>query len=227
MIIKFFPKFENIDPPIVARSAIPQWYKNQPGYNEINHPTVKRCMPIFDAMTSGYILTSPSDILVDSTNPDTLVIHASDDFNGELISDHLLSQYDRYPIPENYHKTLLRIHPMWAVQTPTGYSSLFINPIHGGSDKLFAVAGLIDTDNFISDGHLSFFVKDNTQFEIKAGTPLIQIIPIKRDDWQMSLGTNEEMRNIVQRQNEAGIWVDGEHKFGTYKNAFHVPKNFK
>jgi hypothetical protein len=177
--IKFFPKFDNLISPVPASSFLPDWYKSQPSYDDFGNPTIKRCLPIFDAMSFGYFLVSQSDITVDSTNPAGLIITSDNDFNGELFNQHDLQQYSKYPIPFGYHDHLLRIHPMWAVQTPKEYSALFINPVSNGSKNITAITGLIDTDNFISDGHLSFFVKEDTVFKIKKGTPIIQVLPIK------------------------------------------------
>ena len=226
-IIKFFPKADGLDKPIPARGLVPDWYKNQNSYDSYNHPTVKRCIPIFDAMTSGYYLVAQSDITVDSSNPGGLITTSSNTFNGQLFSQHDLSQYDSYPIPDGYHKHLLRIHPMWAVRTPEEYSSLFINPIHGGSKNILAVSGLIDTDSFIADGHLSFFVKENTTFKIKKGTPIIQVIPVKRDEWEAEEATLADSIEAIKKQDNSGILVDGVHQTGSYKKLFHSTKSFK
>ena len=225
--ITFFPKFDNLLPPVPASSLLPEWYKNQSSYDDFGNPTIKRCLPIFDAMSFGYFLVSQSDITVDSTNPGGLVVTSDNDFNRELFSQHDLQQYDKYPIPSGYHSHVLRIHPMWSVQTPKDYSALFINPVNNGSKNVNAIAGLIDTDNFISDGHLSFFVKENTIFKIKKGTPLVQVLPIKRESWQSLEMSVQEYKDAKNAQDGAGIMVNGEHQLGGYKKIFHVQKSFK
>jgi hypothetical protein len=225
--ITFFPKFDNLLPPVPASSLLPEWYKNQSSYDDFGNPTIKRCLPIFDAMSFGYFLVSQSDITVDSTNPGGLVVTSDNDFNRELFSQHDLQQYDKYPIPSGHHSHVLRIHPMWSVQTPKDYSALFINPVNNGSKNVNAIAGLIDTDNFISDGHLSFFVKENTIFKIKKGTPLVQVLPIKRESWQSLEMSVQEYKDAKNAQDGAGIMVNGEHQLGGYKKIFHVQKSFK
>jgi hypothetical protein len=116
---------------------------------------------------------------------------------------------------------------MWAVQTPKDYSALFINPIHGGSRNIMAMSALIDTDNFISNGHLSFFVKSDTVFKIKKGTPIVQVIPIKRESWESVEMSVEESAVSLDYQDKAGIMIDGIHQLGGYKKIFHVQKSFK
>ena len=59
--------------PKPASAYIPDWYKNLESYmNGKKEPTgdgtsaatAKRCMPIFDAITSGYIIVSAADVHV-------------------------------------------------------------------------------------------------------------------------------------------------------------------
>ena len=225
--VNFFPKACSLLSPTLAKSTLPEWYKQQSSYDEFGHPTIKRCLPVFDAMSSGYFLLAQSNITVDSTNPAGLFVKSDNDFDGKLFNQHDLSQYDKYPVPLEYHKSLLRIDPMWAVQTPKDYSALFINPIHGGSRNIMAMSALIDTDNFISNGHLSFFVKSDTVFKIKKGTPIVQVIPIKRESWESVEMSVEESAVSLDYQDKAGIMIDGIHQLGGYKKIFHVQKSFK
>jgi hypothetical protein len=225
-IITFLPKFENLLKPLPAKKLLPEWYKNQNSYTDIEEATIKKCMPIFDAMTFGYFLLSQSNITIDSTNKDKLSISTDNNFDNQIFKNHSFGQYSKYKIPLGYHSEIIRIHPMWCIKTPNGYSSLFLNPIHHESKDLIAIDGLIDTDNFISDGHLSFFVKSNSIFTIKKGTPLIQVIPFKRETWNMDEKTVEETKTIIKSENDLGLIKDGRHNLGAYKNIFHVKKMF-
>ena len=74
-IIEFIPARPDLegvfDPPIPAKTVLPEWYKEQSMYTEgqrgidgdgnYNH-TVKACMPALDAMSAGYIIPLPQDI---------------------------------------------------------------------------------------------------------------------------------------------------------------------
>ena len=59
--------------PKPSSSVIPSWYKEQESYltgdkvlNDLGEitTTVKKCMPVFDAITSGYILFTWTDVFV-------------------------------------------------------------------------------------------------------------------------------------------------------------------
>jgi hypothetical protein len=65
--------------PKPASSYIPDWYKETKSYiNNEKKPngqgsttaTIKRCMPVFDAINSGYIIPTPCDLWVDQVSID-------------------------------------------------------------------------------------------------------------------------------------------------------------
>ena len=57
------------------------------------------------------------------------------------------------------------------------------------------MSGIIDSDKYSSPGNLPFFIKEGFTGMIPAGTPYLQIVPIKRSSWKMVLdnGKNDNM----------------------------------
>lgn len=238
-VIKFYPfsaeSMELAEKPQPAAKFLPEWYKRQPALVDndgmrYGHPstTVKKCMPIFDSMTAGYIMTAPCDIYVDATDPEKLtwsIPAALSHMKSDMFASHDFLQYSEYPIdPSRHHKTLLRIYPFWAVGTPKGYSTLFIQPLHADQDSpLTALSGIVDTDTFLSEGHLSFLVKKGFKDVIKQGTPLIQIIPFKRESWSSEIVDLEEAKITSNKQNLKlrSTFVNG------YKDRFRSKKEYK
>jgi hypothetical protein len=237
--IKFYPfseKTKQFAPaPTPASKAVPDWYRKQPGSIDEEtqlakgnlSSTIKRCMPIFDYMTAGYIIYVPCDIYIDATNPEKIswsVPLTLKQFASDMIASHAPEQYDHYPIDKDiYHKELFRIMPFWAVGTEEGTSSLFMQPVHKDDLPFLAIGGMIDTDKFISDGHLSFLIKKNFKGILKQGTPLVQVIPIKREDWAMELVDAKESSADLskQRLNVRSAFVNA------YKNKFRQKKEYK
>ena len=125
--------------------------------------------------------------------------------------------------PKLYHPDLLRVMPFWIVSTPPGYSCMFLNPLHGDPSPLTALPGIIDTDGYPSDGHLSFMVEAGFSGIIKQGTPLVQVIPFKRDNWSMELVDASESEVFLKkrRMNLRSTFNNG------YKNKFRSPKEYK
>lgn len=65
--------FDGLEQPQPASKFIPDWYKNMESYVDgskkpigdgVSPATIKRCMPVFDAMVAGYIIVSPADVYV-------------------------------------------------------------------------------------------------------------------------------------------------------------------
>mgnify|MGYP006267068755 CR=1 FL=1 len=221
--------------PIPASKAVPDWYKAQPAApNEaemtakgLMASTIKRCMPIFDYITAGYIIPIPCDIYIDATNPEKLewsVPMPMKTFANDMISSHSYEQYSHYPIDtDKYHKQLFRIMPFWAVKTDPGYSSIFFHPSHKDPVPFVSFGGIIDTDNFITDGHLSMLIEKNFKGIIKQGTPFVQVIPFKREDWEMQIIDPIEAGKefTKQRLNLRSTFISG------YKNKMRIKKEFK
>lgn len=240
-IIKFYPfndKTLDFAPkPYPASRSIPDWYKAQPSNipekDEMaikqGNPTstIKRCMPIFDAMTAGYIIPIPVDIYIDATNPEKIewsVPLGVRNFGSDLVSSHSREQYSHYPINTNkYHKDLFRIMPFWAVKTDTGYSSLFMNPIHQDMVPFWTFGGIVDTDKFITDGHISMLIEKDFKGVIKQGTPFVQVIPFKREEWSAEIINPEEANKemVKQRLNLRSTFVNG------YKNKMRSKKEWR
>lgn len=237
--IKFYPfndsTIEFAPQPIPASRMIPDWYRKQPGVIKSDesmnagmvNATVKKCMPVFDLLTAGYLIVAPCDIYVDATDPEKLsysVPLTMKQFQSDIFASHAPEQYDEYPIDTSrYHKTLLRIMPFWSIATPPGYSTMFMQPFHREDSQLFAMSAIVDTDKFISEGHLSFLVKKNFKGIISQGTPLAQIIPFKRDDWKSEVvPVSESIKRLFkQRLDIRSTFSNG------YKDKFRSKKDYK
>jgi hypothetical protein len=235
--INFYPFIEEtlvIAPkPEVSSKFLPDWYKKTPPV--INNggisfgmlgTTVKKCMPIFDLISAGYIISTPCDIYLDATNPERLewsIPSGIISLQGDMFAVHAKEQYENLPInKEIHHKDLLRIFPFWAVGTPKGYSALFLQPAYADGSPLTALQALVDTDNFITDGHLSFLVEKGFKGTIKQGTPLIQIIPFKRESWSKNFITVEKSEEVyeTQRLRLRAVFSNA------YKNLFRSKKEY-
>jgi hypothetical protein len=86
------------------------------------------------------------------------------------------------------------------MKTDPGYSTLFLNPVHRDTYPLTAIPALVDSDNFITEGHLSFIVEKGFKGVIKRGTPLVQVIPIKRDSWDSEIVDADDSKKTLSNQ---------------------------
>jgi hypothetical protein len=111
-------------PPKPAVKEVPDWYKNTPEYvnnqskkmDGTNTPhTIKKCIPVFDAITTGYILYTQVDIQI--SHQDNLPYYTWSDQSA--ISWHPIEQAPLHP------KRNEAPYPKWnnpyAIATPPGY----------------------------------------------------------------------------------------------------------
>jgi hypothetical protein len=209
--------------PIPASKMVPDWYKNTQSYlNGKKVPdgtgkttgTIKRCMPVFDAMTSGYLILLPADIYVSQKEGAPYY-----EWGGfDLISMHSLGQAPQYPNHNNSDIPKFINH--WAIKTAPGYSVLFTQPLHREA-PFTILAGIVDTDTYNAPVNFPFVLNDS-KFEglIPAGTPIAQVIPFKREAWQMQLDDNIEKTQTVNRLLSTKIW-------DRYKNMFWQKKEYR
>ena len=217
--------WKDLEKPQPASAFIPDWYKNVESYiggkkatdgNAGTKATIKKCMPVFDAITAGYIITSPADIIVTLKEGAQYFEWA----HFSLISFHPIEQAPEHPMrkPHQYAKW----NNPWSIKTPNGYSTLFIQPMH--RESVFTILpGIVDTDTYSAPVNFPFVIND-TNFEglIPKGTPIAQVIPIKRDAWKMEFGGQEEL--IEQASTTTKLQT---RFFDRYKTMFWSRKEYK
>ena len=47
------------------------------------------------------------------------------------------------------------------------------------------LSGIIDADGILARGNIPFFIKEGFEGIVKQGTPIFQIIPFKRENWNV------------------------------------------
>jgi hypothetical protein len=99
---------------------------------------------------------------------------------------------------------------------------MFIQPMH--RESVFTILpGIVDTDIYSVPVNFPFVVNDpNFEGLIPKGTPIAQVIPIKRDAWKMEFGGQEEL------DEQANITTKLQTKFfDRYKTMFWSRKEYK
>lgn len=234
MKIKFIPakpELEGIfDPPRPANEFLPEWYKTQPGYSggkkqiledgNYNH-TVKHCMPALDAMTLGYIIPLPQDIeVVDKEEGGVTMQWPSDTF--KQFSSHSIEQISSLPIDTNvWDPFAWKFHNPWIIKTPPGYSCLFVQPMWHEDLPFKCFSGVVDTDTYnIQPVNFPCLFKNGFRGKIAMNTPMIQVIPFKRENWKSQV---KEKSTFDYRD-----WERSRRRFGhRYKKDYRQKKNYR
>jgi hypothetical protein len=207
--IKFVPtilgKKNTDDAPIESIKTIPAWYKDLAQYargtsNNIKnlHPindrgsdgtdvSTKLCSPFLDALTSGYMNVLPEDITVKikSDGKPELSWESDNALVDLRVSPDMAIPPEYYPIHFGWKMT-------WYYETPPGYSLLITQPMNRFDLPFIGASGIVDSDIWGLPVFIPFFLRKDFEGVIKKGTPIFQMIPIKRDDWELDLDFSDE-----------------------------------
>jgi hypothetical protein len=208
--------------PMPASKVIPDWYKKLESYiggvkkpdgKGLTSGTIKRCMPVFDAITAGYIISTPCDIFV--SKKDNITWYEWSSVNIEF---HPIEQAPDHPA-RNSDSPYPKIINPWAIKTPKGYSCHFLPPAHR-SLPIRILEGVVDTDSYAAPVNFPFVLTDpNFKGLIPEGTPIVQVVPFKRDNWTMEIESNYKEIVGVQRSLSMGF-------FDRYKKLFWTKKSY-
>jgi hypothetical protein len=217
--------------PTTILKTIPDWYrkadrfaKNQKGDFVIGPdkgkiPTWKACPAVFDVMGTGYAYVTPYDIeffINDRGVIDAKILNNenSPSFYPSLVTPR--PPMPQFHHPEGYYKDHFAWFPEWAIETPEGYSALYVHPLNRYELPFFTVSGIIDNDDVNLPGSMPFFVREGFVGIIEAGTPFAQIIPFKREDWESEIII--ESKYDLARKNAINSQRFRRPNGGVYKN---------
>lgn len=233
-------EYRDLDLPKPASKYIPDWYKqtesyiggNKKPFDDSSSPaTVKKCIPVFDAITSGYIIESPADVYVSVKNievdnngsSEENIIKKDQHFiwsSFSLIDFHPIEQAPGHPYKNDNFSYPKWMNP-WGIKTPKGYSCLFIQPMHRPS-PFTIMPGIVDTDKYPAPVNFPFVINDpNFEGLIPKGTPIAQVIPFKRDGWKGLLGSKKDQEDLIQTRMQLMIRF-----FDKYKTLFWQKKEY-
>jgi hypothetical protein len=209
-----FPGFD-IPHPVPASKAVPNWWRKDSVVKEQMH-TMKKCVPILDSLTAGYIITLPIDVY---KAKDIEKFSQRNDI--QFVSEHFPLQTEAYPAAEEFHPQPYKWINSWKIKTPKGYSCLFIHPLNSGDSPFYSFSGIVDTDKHPLTVNFPFLIRKDFDGVIPAGTPIIQVIPFKRDSWESKVIDDKE---FVEDKNFYRIF---NPPYGTYKRNWWTKKEFR
>lgn len=215
-VLKYFPI-------VPAKNALPDWYAKL----KADEPNISKCVPVRDMVTAGYIIPTAYeeemgvefDGEIDHVGRITPVEEIGEFYR---VVDHMTDPasghtHDQCPIEiGGRKKAYFKLTLPWRVKTPKGYSCLFIQPFYHFKEDITLMPAIIDTDEFdLSQLNFPGYL-NNQEASLKPGTPFVQIIPFKRDEWTHKLTFKE--KTTFSKMNF--------FLHNMYKRAFHQRKKF-
>jgi hypothetical protein len=98
---------------------------------------------------------------------------------------------------------------------------LFKPPAHNSNPWFEILEGIVDTDAYSVSVNFPFVLKNPTEeFMIPAGTPIAQVIPFKREEWQSSFSDDEKSPKKIE------AYLNSQF-FDRYKRMFWSRKSYE
>ena len=236
MEIKFTsqkPEYIELPHPVPAKKHIPDWYKNMSRFMGVPRKldatsnngvlekslTIKACVPVLDFFTSGYIIPLWQDVLVERELSGGLKFNWPDG-DVPLIGEHPKAQVKESPFEKESDGTAIyKFLCPWRFKTPPGYSCFFFSPFYHRTD-LEILPAIVDTDG-MAEVNFPFLYKGQGRENLySSGTPLIQVLPFKRDDWTHTVEEGSELETRKVKT----MFFQSFSK--AYKERFHKKKVF-
>ena len=211
--------------PYPAIKELPKWFKELPSYSQADEAydrpiTAKKCIPMRDAMGAGYLIPIPLEVAFRVDSRGELIADQLAEF--KVATDHPSYQVETRPKEDGYGERVWKWNSPWKIKTPKGYSTLFVTPINRPDLPFQCFTGIVDTDKYNGMAvNFPFLLKEGFEGIIEMGTPMIQAIPFKRDDWT----SVESKLDLVKKQ------FDDQSFFrffdGGYRRAYWQRKEYK
>ena len=224
--------FEVCPKPFPASQALPQWWKDASPYvksdenpngkkiiikNFESNASFKKCTPMLDLLSAGYIVPLWSDVQVQQYKKEIPSI-------TWRVKRDIFELHDgqEVEIPNGYSKAQFKYLNQWVPKLPKGYSALIISCPGYPNNPFRAMQAIIDYDKTPHPLFPPMYLKEGFEGIIEKGTPMFQIIPFKRNNWisKFSFLDEGEFRINVDRDTKSTI-------VNNYVKNFWEKKSYK
>ena len=201
--------FEVCERPKPSGTFIPEWHRamrphtvspeNPEGrdFSVIgggDNTTAKKCVPLLDGITSGYTIPLWSDVQVKQSAVGPEIFWK---VKRDVFQTHGRSAM-QIPPPPGFSNLVFKYLTWFKMITPPGYSVL-VKPVAGHYDlPIQPVHAVIDTDKNVIDTNLPVWISNSFEGIIEKGTPIAQVFPFKRENWDSSFSWITDERYAIE-----------------------------
>jgi hypothetical protein len=235
--------------PKPTQSEIPEWYKDADRFakNPINNeyykapkevcpfpkegttddygkiPTWKACPAIMDAFSTGYVFKTPCDLVFFKNAQGNIDIKIEDAKYKDFCTQR--PPMPQFEHPKGYYRYHFAWSPDWGLELPDGYSALFMTPMNRFDLPFMNTTGIVDSDKVHLLGSFPFFIPEGWEGTVLAGTPYLQVLPFKRENW-------EHTTEILNHSEIYGKMIDNANFYrqpdgGVYKNKVWSRREYR
>ena len=217
--------------------GIPDWYKKLENRTSTEQGftgfTIKRCIPVLDVLVTGYYVVTARDyeFIFDEEKGHHDIKGA---FNPQYqpITNHPMEQLGGMPFSSEYCLFAYKWTNPYVIKTPEGYSTLITHPTNAPYLPFYTLSGVVDTDSYFRPINFPFIMKNTFSGVLPAGTPIAQIIPFKRDDWDSETINKPSAEFLVSEKILAEEYekdrfaAGGKEVGGVYKRLYRKKKKY-
>jgi hypothetical protein len=223
--------FEVCPKPFPAAQALPDWWKNASPYiksdenptgkkiiieNFESNASFKKCTPMLDLLSSGYIVPLWTDVQVRIKDESPVITWRVTKPVFEL---HRTQEVE---IPTGYQEVQFKYLNQWIPRLPKGYSALIISCPGYPNTPFKTMQAIIDYDKTRHSLYPPMFLKENFEGIVEKGTPMFQVIPFKRNNWNSKFSFLENGQQVANMDRDtASIMVNN------YVKNFWEKKSYK
>lgn len=199
--------------PKPAKKCIPEWFKKMKNhfgeFKDYNNPTIKKCVPVLDSITSGYIILNPAEVVF-TQQKDEVTWRYKDQLHEYLeemnlgIELHNTQQISKEMCDSSEYEIAFKYINPWRIKTPKNYSCIFTNPFNNKVDNIRIITGIVDTDEYKSNINFPFFLKKmklGESFVLKKNAPIALVFPFLRDSWKMQIKKEKKNEELTKKEN--------------------------
>jgi hypothetical protein len=177
--------------PIPAREGLPDWLKSMPrtafsDFHGQDIRTVKQCPPFIDAMSTGFLIPLPCDVMVEEGRfswdwplpPLSLADHPR-----SPLSFHVPAQLEGSPLFQA-GRPAIKFNSFWTIELEEGWSLLAMHPANRLDLPFRLLTGVVDSDRFSDIGIFFPALWTDPGFSgvLAKGTPVAHCVPFRREE---------------------------------------------
>jgi hypothetical protein len=223
--------FEICPKPFPASQLLPEWWKNASPYikssenpngkkiiveNFESNASFKKCTPMLDLLSAGYIVPLWADVQVrhDAYGPNLTWRVSKSVFEGH--------NGQEVEIPDGYEKLQFKFLNQWVPKLPKGYSALIIACPGYPNNPFRPIQAIIDYDKTTHPLYPPMYLKENFEGIVEKGTPMFQIIPFKRNNWKSVFSFLEDGQQLINMDRDIKSTI-----VNNYVKDFWEKKSYK
>lgn len=186
-------------------------------------PTWKACPAIMDSFITGYVLKTPCDIKFFKDSNQKIDVEILDKRHSDFVSKR--GRMAQFYHPEGYYEEHFAWYPDWGLELPDGYSALYMTPMNRFDLPFLNTTGIVDNDKVFISGTFPFFIIKDWEGTIPAGTPYMQILPFKRENWESEVEI--QTQSTIYDKLLANMKFYRKPDGGVYKNKIWSKRDYR